>query len=125
MDEPKLELPTPEQTAKRAEVQAKIDAAEKQLKELDAVTPEKLATWEGSLTPDDKAHLPEKVRTVLAIAVNGRDAKQQQMVLDAYRKADQTRHVVAALGGIDPLTVAAALADARTLARPWKSRSRS
>jgi mono/diheme cytochrome c family protein len=103
VDEPKLELPTPEQTAKRAEVQAKIDAAEKRLQELDAVTPEKLAAWEGSLTAEDKARLPEKVRTVLAIAVNGRDAKQQQLVLDAYRNADQTKHVIAALGGADPL----------------------
>ncbi len=104
VDEPKLELPTPEQTAKRAEVAAKIDAVERRLKELDSVTPEKLAAWEGSLSLEDKKLLPEKVRTVLAIAVNGRDAKQQQMVLDAYRNADQTRHVVAALGGIDPLT---------------------
>ena len=104
MDEPKLELPTPEQTAKRTEVQAKVDAAEKQLKELDSVTPEKLAAWEGSLTLESKKLLPEKVRTVLAIAVNGRDAKQQQMVLDAYRKADQVKHVVAVVAGLDPLT---------------------
>ena len=40
---------------------------------------------------------------ILAIAINGRDAKQQQLVLDAYRKADQTRHVVAALGDANPL----------------------
>ena len=85
------------------------------------MTPEKLATWEGSLTPEDKAQLPEKVRTILAIAVNGRDAKQQQMVLDAYRKADQTRHVVAALGGIDPLTAPAAPAGARRPPRPGKA----
>ncbi len=104
VDEPKLELPTPEQTAKRTEVQAKITAAEKRLQELDAVTPEKLAAWEGSLTLEDKARLPEKVRTVLAIAVNGRNAKQDQLVLDAYRNADKTRLIVAALGVADPLT---------------------
>jgi hypothetical protein len=39
------------------------------------------------------------------VAINGRDAKQHQLVLDAYRKADQTRHVVAALGDANPLTV--------------------
>ncbi len=104
VDEPKLELPTPQQTAKRAEVQAKIEAAEKRLKELDSVTPESLAKWEGSLTTEDRKQLPEKVRTVLAIAVNGRDAKQQQLVLDAYRKADQCKHVVAVAAGLDPLT---------------------
>jgi len=42
-----------------------------------------------------KTRLPEKVRTVLAIAVNGRDAKQEQLVLDAYRKSDQARQVAA------------------------------
>jgi mono/diheme cytochrome c family protein len=102
-DEPKLELPTQEQTAKREEVQAKIDAVEQRLKELDAVTPEKLAAWEGSLSVEDKKKLPEKVRTVLAIAINGRDAKQQQLVLDAYRNADQVKHIAAALAA-DPLT---------------------
>jgi hypothetical protein len=97
VDEPKLELPTPEETKKRAEVQAKIDAVEERLKELDSVTPEKLTAWEGALSLEGKAHLPEKVRTVIAIAPNGRDAKQQQLVLDAYRNADQTKHVAAAL----------------------------
>ena len=124
VDEPKLELPTPEQTAKRTEVQAKVDAAEKQLKELDSVTPEKLAAWEGSLTLESKKLLPEKVRTVLAIAVNGRDAKQQQMVLDAYRKADQVKHVVAVVAGLDPLTAPLHL-QALTSGRRWKSRLRS
>ena len=85
------------------------------------MTPEKVAAWEGSLTPEDKAHLPEKVRTVLAIAVNGRNAKQDQLVLDAYRNADKTRHVVAALGGADPLTCAALSAGAERARRPGKA----
>ncbi len=84
VDEPTLELPTPEQTKKRAELEGRITALEKAAQaRLDAVTPESLQAWEGKLTVEDKAHLPEKVRTILAIAVNGRDAKQQQMVLDA------------------------------------------
>ena len=103
VDEPTLELPTPEQTKKRAEVQAKLAALETQLKTLDGVTPEKLAAWEGKLTLEDKARLSATIRTILAIAVNGRDAKQEQLVLDAYRKADQTRHIVAALGDANPL----------------------
>jgi hypothetical protein len=109
-DEPTLELPTPEQTKKRAEVQAKIADVEKRLKALDPVTPETLQAWEGKLTAEDKAQLPEKVRAVLAIAINGRDAKQQQLVLDAYRKADQIKHVAAALGDANPLAAPAHLA---------------
>ena len=103
VDEPKLELPTPEQTRKRKEVRDRIAALEKQLKTLDAVTPESLEAWEGKLTTEDKSGLPENVRTILAIAVNGRSDPQQQTVLDAYRKADRVRHVVAALGEVNPL----------------------
>jgi mono/diheme cytochrome c family protein len=103
VDEPTLELPTPEQSKKRAAVQGRIAALEKQLAALDAVTPEKVEAWEGKLTTEDKAHLSVKVRDILAVAINGRDAKQQQIVLDAYRKADQTRHIVAALGGANLL----------------------
>ena len=103
VDEPKLELPTPEQSKKRTTIQAKIARLKKRLAALDAVTPEKVEAWEGKLTTVDKAHLSVKVRNILAIAINGRNARQQQLVLDAYRKADQTRHVVAALGGANPL----------------------
>jgi Protein of unknown function (DUF1553)/Protein of unknown function (DUF1549)/Planctomycete cytochrome C len=105
VDEPTLELPTPEQSKKRDALQARITALEKQLAALDAVTPEKVEAWEGKLTTADKAHLSVKVRDILAVAINGRDAKQHQLVLDAYRKADQTRHVVAALGDANPLAV--------------------
>jgi mono/diheme cytochrome c family protein len=103
VDEPMLELPTPEQSKKRAAVQGRIAALEQRLAALDAVTPEKVEAWEGKLTTEDKAHLSVKVRDILAVAINGRDAKQQQLVLDAYRMADLTRHVVAALGDSNPL----------------------
>ena len=56
VDEPKLELPTPEQTKKRAELEGRIAAVEKQLKTLDAATPESLQAWEGRLTAEDKSH---------------------------------------------------------------------
>jgi Protein of unknown function (DUF1549)/Protein of unknown function (DUF1553)/Planctomycete cytochrome C len=105
VDEPTLELPTPEQSKKQAAVQGRIAALEKQLAALDAVTPEKVEAWEGKLTTADKAHLSGQVRGILMVAINGRDAKQQQLVLDAYRKADQTRHVVATLGDANPLAM--------------------
>jgi hypothetical protein len=97
-DEPKLELPTPEQVRKRSALRASIAAIEKRLSALDTATPERVAAWEGSLTPSSRAMLPARVRTVLAIAVNGRSDRQQQLVIAAYRNAEQVRHVVGGLG---------------------------
>jgi mono/diheme cytochrome c family protein len=97
-DEPTLELPTPEQNRKREEVRAKIDDLEKQLRQFDSVTPEILAAWEGSLTSEAKATLPANIREILALAPNGRSAAQDHALLAAFRKIEQTQHVVACLG---------------------------
>jgi mono/diheme cytochrome c family protein len=97
-DEPTLELPTPEQLRKRQEVRERIAELEKQLKTLDTATPERVALWEGSLTPEARAMLPAKVQAILAIAPNGRSLRQQQAVLTAYRNFEKVRHVVGGLG---------------------------
>jgi mono/diheme cytochrome c family protein len=101
VDEPTLELPSPEQARQRAEVKAKIIDLEKRLKALDDTTPEKLAAWEGGLTPEGKAQLSPRVQAILAIAPNGRSPAQEQELLTAYRRLDQVRHIVGGLG--DPL----------------------
>ena len=105
-DEPKLELPTPEQLRKRREVRARIAALEKRLRTLDTATPERVATWEGSLTPESRAMLPAKLQAILAIAPNGRNFRQEQAVLTAYRNFEQLRHAVGGLG--QPLNFLAA-----------------
>jgi hypothetical protein len=105
-DEPKLELPTADQLQKRRDISARLAALEKRLKTLDTATPERVAAWEGSLTPQSRMMLPAKVQAILDIAVNGRSFRQQQMVIDAYRKAEKLRHVVGGLG--QPLNYLAA-----------------
>jgi mono/diheme cytochrome c family protein len=105
-DEPTLELPTPEQLRKRQEVHRRIAELEKQLKALDTATPERVAMWEGSLTPQSRAMLPAKLQAILDIAPNGRSFRQEQAVLTAYRNFDQVRHVVGGLG--QPLNYLAA-----------------
>ena len=99
VDEPNLELPTPEALRKRKQVRDQIAVLEKRMKALEDVSPEKLEKWEIGLTAKDKAKLPTRVRTILAIAPNGRNAKQEQEVLTAYRNIDSVRH---ALGGFGP-----------------------
>jgi hypothetical protein len=97
-DEPTLELPTLEQDRKRREVRTQLAALEKELRTLDTATPERVAKWEGSLTPDARAMLPAKLQAILAIAPNGRNPRQEQAVIAAYRNAEQIRHVVGGLG---------------------------
>ena len=98
VDEPTLELPTPEALRKRKEVQDQIALLEKRMKALEDLTPEKLEKWEVALTAADKAKLPKRIQTILAIAINGRSAKQEQEVLTAYRNIDSVRHAVGGFG---------------------------
>jgi len=79
---------------------------EKRLKTLDTATPERVAMWEGSLTPQSRAMLPAKLQAILAIAPNGRNFRQEQAVLTAYRNFEQVRHAVGGLG--QPLNYLAA-----------------
>lgn len=107
VDEPTLELATPEQTRRRQEIQAAIAALDKKLKTLDSATQESLEKWEGSLNAEVRLQLPKPIQTILAIAPNGRTAKQEQALLTAYRNIDQVRHVLGGMGNPLPfLTVA-------------------
>jgi hypothetical protein len=105
-DEPTLELPTPEQVRERSLVQARIADLEKRLNALYTATPEHVLAWEGSLTREARAMLPEEVRAILHLAVNVRSNQQQQVVIAAYRNAEQVRQVVGGLG--QPLNYLAA-----------------
>jgi mono/diheme cytochrome c family protein len=99
VDEPALELPSPEAQRKRNEIREQIAVLEKRMKALEDVTPEKLEKWEIALTEADKAKLPKRIRDILAIAPNGRNARQEQELLTAYRNIDAVHH---ALGGFGP-----------------------
>ena len=66
---------------------------------LDTATPEQRATWEGSLTPESRAMLPENVQAILAIAANGRSCPADRRSCTAYRNSRSERaHVVGGLG---------------------------
>jgi mono/diheme cytochrome c family protein len=105
-DEPTLELPLPETSRRRREVEARIKDLEGRLRPLEDATPERLMAWEGALSPQTRAALPADIQAILNIAVNGRSPEQERAVLAAYRKADQVRHAVGGLA--NPLPFAAA-----------------
>jgi mono/diheme cytochrome c family protein len=98
VDEPTLELASPEQLKKKKELQARITALEKRLKAIDSATAERVEKWEEGLRGEARKSLPPEVQAVLALPPNGRSVEQQQVVIDAYRNQDQARHVAAGLG---------------------------
>jgi mono/diheme cytochrome c family protein len=106
-DEPTLELPAPETSRQRRQVEARIKDLEARLRPLEDATPERLLAWEGSLSPQARAALPADIQAILAIAVNGRSPEQERAVLAAYRKADQVRHVIGGLANPLPFAQAA------------------
>jgi mono/diheme cytochrome c family protein len=112
-DDPKLDLATPQEMRRRGDVQKRVAALEKELKGLDGITPQKIEKWEGSLSARTRATLPKKIRDILAIAPNGRTPRQEQALLDFYRKVDQTRHLVGGLAGPFHLAAQVRVLDAR------------
>jgi mono/diheme cytochrome c family protein len=117
-DEPTLELASAEQVRRRRDLQAEIKGLQNRLRGLDTATPQRVAAWEGSLSPQARAMLPADVQAILNIAPNGRNAEQERAVVAAYRNAEQVRHVAGGLASPLPLLPAAhvqALALRRTL----------
>jgi mono/diheme cytochrome c family protein len=99
VDDRRLELITEDVQRRRKTVLAHIKELEKVLFNLERIDQARLDLWEGSLSVESRQALPMSIQTILAIAVNGRTPRQQQMLLDAFRRVDQVRHVAGALAG--------------------------
>jgi mono/diheme cytochrome c family protein len=108
VDEPTLDLATPEQARRRSEVKPLLTAREARLRTVEhAITDERIIAWEGKLTPAIRATLPPDLQHILTIAVNGRTPEQIARVEAAYRSSDQARHVVAGLANPLPFLAVA------------------
>jgi mono/diheme cytochrome c family protein len=111
-DEPTLELATPEELARRNSIQAEQKSLQKRLKQLDAVTPERIEAWEHGLSDRARAGLPRAVQQILNAPPNGRTAKQNDALAEYVRQLDKVRHAV---GGVASPLVLAPLAHAHAL----------
>ncbi|MBX9791801.1 MAG: PSD1 and planctomycete cytochrome C domain-containing protein [Pirellulales bacterium] len=90
-DEPTLELPTPEEAAREAELQSQIAQLESQLGDHDREFLALQEKWEKSLSPEDKDKLPDEIRTLLTLALDKRDARQSRTLQTFYRGTDPAR----------------------------------
>jgi mono/diheme cytochrome c family protein len=106
-DEPALELGTAEEIRKRNQIRSRSTQVTKLLRTLENTSTAKEAIWEKNLTTDLRAMLPKDIQTILEIPENGRTVEQKTVLTEAYRKSDQARHVMAALGSQQPLVTAA------------------
>jgi mono/diheme cytochrome c family protein len=108
-DEPTLELGTPAEIQKRKQSQSRIAAVQRRLKVLDRTSPAGEERWEKNLTTELRHLLPPDIQAILEVPENGRTAGQKEKLSAAYRRTDQSRHMLLALGSGSALAAAANL----------------
>lgn len=87
---PALDLPTPEQTAKLAELQPQVAPLEKRIAEREAELRPLQPEWEKSLTGKVET-LPENLRATFQTEAEKRPADQAKLLTEHYLKNDPTR----------------------------------
>jgi mono/diheme cytochrome c family protein len=106
-DEPDLQLATPEQLQQRKRVRARQKEIEKALKTLENTSAASEDKWEKGLTTELRALFPAEIQAILEVPENGRTVEQKEKLTQVYRKTDQARHVLDALGAVHPFARAA------------------
>ncbi|HLJ12494.1 MAG TPA: PSD1 and planctomycete cytochrome C domain-containing protein [Planctomycetaceae bacterium] len=95
-DEPKLDVPTPEQVAnglvqKRDQVRAQIAGLEQQFQAQADAFKASLAAWEKSLTEDDKKKLPPEVLNAVNLTLEMRNDQNTKELIEYYKKLEASR----------------------------------
>ncbi len=83
--------------ALKKKIHAERSRLERQFKRLDKINDATVDKWQGRLTPEMRAQLPREIDHYLGIAVNGREAYQQEALRAYVRTLDKARHAVGGL----------------------------
>jgi mono/diheme cytochrome c family protein len=113
-EEPKLDVPTPDQLAtgmvqKREEVRRQIADLEKQFAQQAEQFQKSLDAWEGALTDETRKKLPPEVLNAVNLAVVMRSDQNKKDLADYYRKLPEARTAypvleeIAKLRSIEPV----------------------
>jgi len=108
-DEPTLDLSPPESRKKQAGDRKNLADIEKKLsrfEKLDAAAVEKL---EGQLSPMARLTLPDDIRKILEIAINGRTPAQHEALVATLRRRQTSIQLASAMVAGYPLAVAGQL----------------
>lgn len=116
VDEPALEVAEPADVKKRDQLRLRLKKLEGSQKQVDPLTPAKIASWENRLQAMTRATLPKEIFEILEVAPNGRTPAQERAVEGYFHQLDALRH----LGG---LAVSGGGVTALADAALWQSRT--
>lgn len=107
-DEPKLDVPTPEQVQagavqKRDEIRRQIAALENEIKAREQEFNEALLAWEKSLTDDDKKVLPFDVVNTVSLSPGMRSEQNKKDLVAYFKKVDVARQKFPVLDEVNKL----------------------
>ncbi|MBI3862165.1 MAG: PSD1 domain-containing protein [Planctomycetia bacterium] len=96
-DEPKIDVPTPEQVAagmpqKREELRRQVAELEKQFETQAEAFQARLTAWELALTDDDRKKLPPEVLNAVNLALGMRTDQNRKDLADYYKKLPAARN---------------------------------
>jgi hypothetical protein len=96
-DEPTLELASEDQKSRRKRIEQERRQLTRVFQSFDRLTDADVLAWQGKLSTEMRAALPQDINDLLDIAENGRDAAQKARLLEFLRNLDKTRHAVGGL----------------------------
>jgi len=106
-DEKTLELPMPQEEAKRDEVRAEVARLLQAFRQAAGVGTADEFAWEKTITPAARAWLPEEVQDALAVPAAERDAEQRARLAEAFLCALEVRQLASLVGAATPIGSAA------------------
>ncbi|MFO0880883.1 MAG: PSD1 and planctomycete cytochrome C domain-containing protein [Gemmataceae bacterium] len=98
-DDPRIDLLSPEVLRRRQELLARQEQLERTLFQIDRLNLDTLERWIGSLSTEARRTLPKRIQTIVALPPNGRNARQIDELMAAYRRYDQLKHLVGGFAG--------------------------
>jgi len=127
-DEPKFDVPTPEQIAqglpqKRDAIRGQIAELEKQFQSQQKEFDESLAAWEKGLSDDDKKRLPPEVLNTVTLSLEMRSDQNKTDLVEYYKKLEIARkrfpmlEQIARLRGTEPQFVTTMIMQERSSPR--------
>lgn len=102
VDEPNLELAPPEEIKKRDKLKLELKRLETAQKQLDPLTPAKIASLELKIQSRDRELLPPLINEIINIAPNGRTPSQERLIDSYFRQVNRMSHLVGALFASNP-----------------------
>jgi hypothetical protein len=104
-DEPTLDLSPPESRKKQSVDRKNLADIEKKLSKLEKLDAAAVEKLEGQLSPMARLTLPDDIRKILEIAINGRTPAQHEALVATLRRRQTSNQLASALVAVHPLAI--------------------